>query len=88
MRTERAYRGMLPRTLNGRPCWTDIILCCPGDWPLIKERLADGEQWSTLRMGVQLIAVSPDRFHEAPAPVVEAPKEFEGPDPADWWKEA
>ncbi len=54
----------------------EAILCCPGDWHAIKAGLADGEGWSTLRLGPFLVALSPLR--RPGVGVVDGPADLEG----------
>lgn len=49
----------------------EVVLCCPGDWHRVKRSRPDGESWSTIRMGVQLIAISPP-YRAAPVEPVTA----------------
>ena len=54
--------GTIRRTRDGVGVAFDCILASPGDWPDIREALPDGDRWSTIRFGVQLLATSPFRI--------------------------
>lgn len=54
-----AHVGRLRSTVDGRVEEADVWLGCPGDWPRKKASLENGEAWSTVRLGLLLLAVGP-----------------------------
>lgn len=51
--------GIVYTDMNGATYGRRLIHCCPGDWPQIKEAIADIEAWSVYRAGTCLIALGP-----------------------------
>lgn len=55
----KPYTGHLEWDRAGRTVRSRLVVCCRGDWPRIKRRLAkdDRRRWATCRMGPMLVAV-------------------------------
>jgi hypothetical protein len=53
--------GELRRAYYGQPYASQVLLCCPGDWHSISQRIPEDQRpsWSTVRLGEHLLAVGP-----------------------------
>lgn len=56
---ERYAVGVAEHIFNGRSIKRAVVACCPGDWPELKSRLPDPDAWSTVRLGLALVAIGP-----------------------------
>jgi hypothetical protein len=59
MKTTPCHVGTLKGENYGLPWERVVWFGSPGDWPAVKAELANPEAWSTVRLGIFLLAVGP-----------------------------